>query len=230
MRNLRPARTKSTKVSIAILASVIGFTACYPPGQAPILPPGAEPAAEANVVQLTPGDWSIKYSSGMPANPSADPGAAWSFKLPSSESAGHVNYVQSPFNETIQMHSVSLTFRIESDDPTYNVLDTGDILPATFHIFFEQQGDNLIEPDGRWWATPGYNLGSQDNQTLTITVPLTSDHWSNVNGETDPQRFASAWQNVGWVGITFGGQYFWGHGVALSGGTARFVLVEFQVI
>ncbi len=88
----------------------------------------------------------------------------------------------------------------------------------------------LPDPNGRWWAGASvYNLGSQDNTTITFVVPLTPDQWSNVYGQRDPQAFYAALANIGWIGVTCGGQYFWGHGVALSGGSAKYILVDFQV-
>jgi hypothetical protein len=166
----------------------------------------------------------------VPLNPSPDGEGAWSFQIPSAEAGGHVNYVQTPFNITTTLQSVTLTFKVESTAPQYEVLDITDILPATVHLFIEQQGDDLSNPDGRWWAQAGgYNLGSQDNETITLSVPLTADQWTNVNGQYSSQAFPAALNNVGWIGLTFGGQYFWGHGVALGGGSAKFILINLQV-
>jgi hypothetical protein len=185
---------------------------------------------EPNVVSLAPQNWYIYYSAGMPANPVADIDGAWSIAFPSSESNGHVNYIQTPFDATTTPTSVTITFKVESASPQYVVVDPTDHLPATVRLFFEQQNDNLTNPDGRWWANASvYNLGSQDGLTLTYTVPFTSDQWTNVNGENDAQAFAAALQNIGWVGITFGGQLFAGHGVALSNGTATYVLISYTV-
>lgn len=192
-------------------------------------PPNIQPQA-ANVVSLAPQNWYIYYSAGVPPNPSADIEGAWSFEFPSSGTGGHVNYVQTPFNATTTLHAVSITFKVESDAPQYEVLDPTDIPPATIHLFFEQQGDDLVDPNGRWWAlASGYNLGSQDDGTIMYNVALTSDQWSNVVGQHDPQAFAAALTNIGWIGLTCGGQYFWGHGVALGNGSAKFILVDFQV-
>jgi hypothetical protein len=184
------------------------------------------PPPQPNVVSLDPQDWYILYSTGMAAHPSPNAGV-WSVPFPT---AGHVNYIQTPFNVTTIPNSVSLTFRVDSDSPQYEVIDPSDILPATVHIFFEQQGDDLIDPDGRWWADPSeYDLGSHDNRTITTVVLFDPSQWSNVNGLKDPQSFYAALSNVGWIGVTCGGQYFWGHGVALGGGTASYVLVDFDV-
>lgn len=185
---------------------------------------------EADVVSLDPQNWYIYHSGGMPLHPSTDTEGAWSFVFPSWETGGHVNYVQTPFNATTTPSTVTITFRIDSESPQYVVLDTGDRPPATFRLFFEQRGDNGSNPNGRWWAGASrYDLGPHDGETQTISMPLASDHWTNVEGQTDPQAFSAALKNVGWFGVTFGGQSFAGHGVALSGGTAKYVLIDYRV-
>jgi hypothetical protein len=192
-------------------------------------PPNIRPQ-QANVAALRPQDWYIYYSAGMPSHPSADPLGAWSFEFPSAELAGHVNYIQTPFNATTTPHNVTITFKIESDIPQYKVIDSGDTLPATIHLFFEQQNDDLVDPNGRWWAgASAYNLASLDNTTITLVVPLTPDQWSNVDGQRDPRSFYAALGNVGWIRVTCGGQYFWGHGVALAGGRAKYTLINLNI-
>jgi hypothetical protein len=192
-------------------------------------PPNIRPR-QANVASLDPQHWYIYYSAEMPSHPTADPLGAWSFEFPSSELGGHVNCVQTPFNASTALHNVTMIFRIESDTPQYRVIDSGDILPATVHLFFEQQNDDLVDPNGRWWAGASvYNLGSQDNTTITLVVPLTPDQWSDVDGQRDPKSFYAALGNIGWIGVTCGGQYFFGHGVALTGGRAKYTLVNLSI-
>lgn len=213
------------RFSLALLSCLIGCSSGSTIAPVPNIQP-----QEVNVVSLAPQNWYIYYSDGMPPNPSADAEGAWSFNFPSAENGGHVNYVQTPFKITTIPHSVTITFKVESVTPNYDVIDPTDILPATVHLFFEQQGDDLTTANGRWWAqTSGYNLGSQDNEIITTTVPLTFDKWSNVYGQQDSQAFSAALENVGWIGITCGGSYFWGHGVALDSGTAKYILLNFQV-
>lgn len=213
------------KIGVVALAPLMYLVGCAYVQAPPSIPP-----QEPNVVSLVPQNWYTYYSAGVPANPSPDGGGAWSFEFPSAGAGGHVNYVQTPFNATTTLHNVTLTFRVESSAPQYEVLDATDIPPATMHLFIEQRGDDLSDPNGRWWAQAGgYNLGSQDNETITLSVPLTSDQWTNVYGKYNPDEFPAALNNIGWIGMTFGGQYFWGHGVALSGGSAKFILIDFQV-
>src|ERR1700687_24135 len=102
-------------------------------------PPDIRPQ-DPNVVSLDPNNWYIYYSAGMPLHPSADSEGAWSFEIPTIKT-GHVNYVQTPFNATTTLNSVSITFKSDSATPVYDVLDPSDIPPATFHLFFEQRDD-----------------------------------------------------------------------------------------
>ena len=199
-------------------------------GCGPYAPPPDIPPQEPNVVSLAPQNWYIFYSAGVPHNPSADADGAWSFNFPSSVNGGSVGYVQTPFNTTTTPHTMSMTFKVESKAAQYVVLDPSDHLPATLRLFFEQRGDDLRDPNGRWWTYGKfYNLGSQDGDTITFMFPLTFDQWSNVYGQQDQGAFSAALANVGWVGFTCGGQYFAGHGVALSSGSAKFVLIDFYV-
>lgn len=203
----------------------------WEPPSNPNGPPDIRPE-ELNKVSLEPRNWYFFYSAGVPAHPSFDREGAWAFEFPSSENGGHVNYLQTPFWATRTPTRVSVTFKVESQAAVYDVLDPTDHPPATFHLFFEQKNDNLANPNGRWWADPSqyiYDFGSQDGQTITFRAPLTPDVWGNVNGQMDAQAFSAALNNIGWVGITFGGQYFAGHGVAVSSGSAKYILIDYRV-
>lgn len=193
-----------------------------------VVGPPDVPPKQPNVASLAPQDWYIFHSDDMPIHPFADSTGAWSFTIPKPD--GHVNYIQTPFNATEVLHNVTITFKIESDSPKYVVVDPTDHLPATVHLFFEQKGDDLRDPNGRWWATwSQYNSGSQDNSTITFVIPLTPDQWSNVIGQRDATAFYASLANVGWIGITCGGQFFFGHGTAMEGGSAKYVMVDLSV-
>ena len=195
--------------------------------------PNASPA-NPNVVSLDPHNWYILYSNGVGPHPSSDPAeGAWSIAFPGDNNTagiGHLNYVQTPFDATKTPQAVTITFKVESTNPQYEVF--GDTLPATFRLYLERKDDlDLQNPNGRWWANGSkYDLGPQDNQVHVITVPLTPDKWSNVYGKFDTKAFESALANVGWFGLTFGGQDFAGHGVALTSGTSKFILINYEVV
>ena len=220
--------SESERIQLACrMTSILAVLACLYPAGCGIQPPPNISPQQPNVISLAQGNWYIYYSSGTPAHPAVDPDGVWSVEFPIT---GHVNYVQTPYYTTTTPHNVTVVFRVESHAPVYWLADSADILPATVHVFFEQKNDDLINPDGRWWAQSSvYDLGSQDNTTITLILPLIPEQWSNVYGKHDAQSFYAALANVGWIGITCGGQNFWGHGVGLQSGTAKYVLVDFEV-
>lgn len=193
-------------------------------------PPNIQPQ-EPNLVSLDPQNWYILYSAGMPDHPSSHPEGAWSFEFPMSQTDGHVNYVQTPFRATSTPNSVTITFRVLCDSPQqFVVVDPSDMPPATVRLFFEQQNDNLRNPNGRWWSYASmYDLSEASVFNTSFTVPFTSNQWSNVDGQFDEQAFDAALRNIGWVGMTFGGQRFAGHGVAINSGSAQYVLVDYTI-
>ena len=119
--------------------------------------------------------------------------------------------------------------------PVFNyMLEPGNtcVVAATVRPFFWAHQNSPAEFD-RWWANPvAYQLAAG---SATITVPLAPDQWSSVNGKfgsTDAGAlagFQSALKAVSSLGLTFGGGCFFGHGVNVSGGTARFVLSRYAI-
>jgi len=63
-------------------------------------------------------------------------------------------------------------------------------------------------------------------------VALDPGQWTDTNGNlgtSDPIRFAAALADPMTIGLTFGGGCFFGHGVYIDGGTARFILTSYVV-
>jgi len=209
-------------------------------------PKGA--SAQIGVVSQDAHSWSILYSEGTPAHPAAPP-ASWAVSLPSA--GGHLNYVQVPYRAAARPQQIVLTFQVlESSDAipvSYDAKgspcrDHDPCTPvAEFHVFFEQQGDDLTSECGRWWYKPGFRLTDArddsydvqpfvgDGQPHTITIPLTAEMWTSVNGLGTAAGFEAALMNVGYVGITFGGSDYFGHGVDVEEGTVQFQMIDFQV-
>ena len=106
------------------------------------------------------------------------------------------------------------------------------IAPATVRPFLLAHDDWSSEY-GRWWSNPiAYELTAG---STTLTVPLTSDAWSDVNGRfgnydaATAAAFNDAITHMTKVGLTFGGGCFFGHGVSVSNGTANFYLTDYEV-
>lgn len=241
-------RHVSRVLAVILLAVVGSTTGCALAGSNASDPPSYSPD-EINTISLNPQDWFWASAYGMPSHPSTDPEGAWSFNFGlyptnsdqvGSGAYGIAGYLMVPFEATTPLHMVTVTFEIESKNAQYRVVDPTDHPPATFHVFFATKGFNWSNPNERWWGSApyfnndgfnsgGYDLGSRDNQVLVMSIPLTPSHWGNVYGQSDHQAFSNALANVGYFGLTFGGQYFAGHGVALSSGSAKFILINYVV-
>ena len=208
------------------LLLILNFTGCLGYSGPPDIG-----SAQAGVVSLNPQAWYILYGENMPYEPSPSSTGAWSLMFPNMP--GSIHYVQTPFTASSLPTKVSITFRIDSSaDAVYNgEVDPAAGNPATLHLFLERRGDKFTNQYYRWWADDGgYVLGSRDNSVVTIEVPLTSDHWSSVYGQHSSAEFAGTLNNLGWVGMTFGGSNYWGHGVNMLAGTAKFTLLDFRVV
>ena len=94
-------------------------------------------------------------------------------------------------------------------------------------MFIEHLNDDFTNPFYRWWCgSGGYTLGTQDNQTITLSCPLTYTSWSSVYNVVDQAQFTDTLNNLGGVGVTFGGTGGWGHGVNLLGGSAQIQVLD----
>jgi hypothetical protein len=198
---------------------------------------------------LESSQWHLQYSAGVPDHPVPDK-AGWSFDFPvynqqsptncsEDKSCGHVNYITTPVNAAIAATALTMTFRIETTGaPIFQyALNPNNTCtnPAAVRLFIQRQGDTL-EADHefyRWWSKAAAELTAG---TVTLTVPLIPDQWLSVFGKTGDvdqvtlAAFHDALQNVGNIGMTFGGGCFAGHGVNISGGTARFSLTRYRLI
>lgn len=170
-------------------------------------------------------DWRITYSPGMPDTMSKTAEGWHYFDFPLVDGIHYVLKYQNPKNPTL----LTMTFRVESNEEAVYAESNPHGVAAQVRPMIEVRGDNMRDDYGRWWAhSDSYVLGSNDNQDITISVPITVDKWSSVFGHSDPQAFKDSMDNIGQAGVTFGGQ-FYGHGVKLLTGKARFILKDFQL-
>lgn len=193
---------------------------------------GVRSVAPDAAVPQQPNIWDIQYSSNMPVHPYAATNGAWYFGFPNAP--GSVHYVDVPYTQTTPHQSITMKFKILTTGvPVFGSLDTGcGGYPAHVRLYFQRQNDDMATDGYRWWSNPvSYQLGSSNNTLVTLTVPITPDKWSGLYGEfgsATPQAFQDAWQNVGRVGMTFGGGCSFGHGVSTVG-SAQFVLMSYAI-
>lgn len=169
-------------------------------------------------------DWYITQAS------STGPVVNNSFVFPQAATASNawISYVERQPHQLASVgQTLTLDYTITGDNPVFNHASPGNIADgdSTIRLFLHQTGDDLSGQG----ASNYYRQFSTDNHVLqlgryTLSVPLTSDHWTPVYPPNTDTGFASCLANLGAVGFVFGGGYFAGHGVAVSSGNATFTI------
>lgn len=204
-------------------------------------------SAQSDFASLSPQSWDIMYSEGTPDHPDAAADAAWTVSIPTD---GLLSYVQTPYPATTRPQQIVMRYRIVASPDSIPYSSEAHASPcrdhnpctpvAEFHVFFWQRDADFSEL-GRWWNKEGFRLTNvpddsfdaqpfvADGQVHAITIPLIADQWTSVTGKGSPADFERALQNIGWVGITFGGSDFFAQGVTMGQGTLQFEMVDFRV-
>jgi hypothetical protein len=187
-----------------------------------------------DVIYLKANRWVVAYSRGTKLV--QVPRGAWYFDFPAPPD--HVNYLMVPYHARAPHKFLSLTVKITtlSGNPVFNSRETcvGG-MSANVRPMIQRQGDNMISEFGRWWSNPEHFELKPTNGNVTITVPLTPNHWSSVYGKfgnynsTTLSEFKKTLRAIQRVGLTFGGGCAFGHGINVSGGKARFELIDYRI-
>jgi hypothetical protein len=203
------------------------------------LPPLVHPEpSTTEFVSMKATAWNILYSPSMPAHPNPVDGG-WYFDFPacSGTNACSVNYVTVPVDLVASTH-VKAVFRIATTGaPAFHYrLEAGNTCdyPAHVRYILQRRGDDLTAKSEfyRWFSSSGFKL---EEGSAELIVPLEPNLWVSVLGKrgdaNDNARtgFQQALQNLGNVGFVFGGGCFYGHGVNVIGGSARFLASEYSV-
>ena len=193
--------------------------------------------AKADRLSLSPEAWSIRYSQGMPPQPSLTE-SGWFFDFPrgthcnTRHNCPGVHYVTTSHRKPISKNSmlittfqivtqgkVSFNYRLEASNTCSS--------PATVRAFLQRADDDLYAVNGRFWSNPIATILAPG--TFTLAIKLRPDQWTNVEGQHDRAGFEALLSKIGNIGITFGGGCFFGHGVNVEGGSARFVVSSFII-
>ncbi len=166
--------------------------------------------------------------------PLANDGTALAFDFP--VDAGSMNYLYNTRPPASIGGAVSVSLQVTTTGEAvfnymtepFNTCQT----PATVRPFIWANRNGSGDSD-RWWpSTASYTLAEG---SAVLSIPLTPDKWSNVAGKsgsadrTMSAAFTGATGNVSSLGLTFGGGCFFGHGVNVRGGTARFILRDYRI-
>lgn len=200
---------------LAILLPLL-LAACGGGGSNPTMPPPPPSSG-----------WVFQYSPGMVA-PSPDGGGGVLFDFPAQDGVHYLVIGRTaPMTGAIYMdYEVTLSqgaTLVGPADPTNNCPP----LPH-FSLYFQRQGDDVTNAafqSYRWFGAFNNIVAGRTN----LTVPLVGTLWTNVFGRQDAAGFAAALANPQVVGMTFGAGCFAGHGLFVTGGTARFHIRSFSV-
>jgi hypothetical protein len=155
------------------------------------------------------------------------------FEFPATGSRNYLLNVNPP---RVISGTIVVSLRIATTGPVVfnHVLEPSNTCPtpATVRPLIWSNGDSPDEFD-RWWSNPtSWPLAAGSG---TLTVPLSPEKWSSVYGRFGNDSaaaragFTNALRNVSSLGLTFGGGCFFGHGVNVWGGSAQFVLTNYQI-
>jgi hypothetical protein len=185
--------------------------------------------------------WAIQYSPGMPAHPLTE-GGGWYFEFP--DASGSVHYVTTAVN-ILATKAVSASIAVATTGaPTFNYKLSADNVcdyPAHVRLYLQRRGDDWTGRGPmqyyRWFSNQdqsGAFLLAQGHATLSASLTDPAQ-WTSVfgkRGDADAEArtgFHQAIADIDSVGFTFGGGCFYGHGVNVVGGTARFVASSYTV-
>lgn len=148
------------------------------------------------------------------------PPQTWYFYFPKKSQDGHVNYIYSQGQNISGAQSITMRVRMtkNSPRPIFDDYQDGGLEPNVRLMFGYRIGVSAYE---RWWSNPT-TIFLADGE-FEVTVPLTPDRWSSVYGafgDASPAALAGFQDAVSrqfvFVGMTFGGGSFFGHGVRLD--------------
>jgi hypothetical protein len=206
--------------------------------------PSLSPSAPSQV-SLSAEAWNIQYSPGMAAHPTAV-AEGWYFDFPAPSCGGadvcSVHYVSTPVRMSVTPSGqVNAVFQVTTTGtPVFNYRlnpDNTCDYPAHGRFYLQRTGDDLSGRGKyefyRWFSNNvAYELAAG---SANLTAALTPDQWTSVfgkRGDYDSAAkigFVQALQNLANVGFVFGGGCYYGHGVNVSGGTARFTLRQYSI-
>ena len=188
-------------------------------------------AALAVSVGLNPNDWNILFSQNLPAHPSANDTGGWQFELKDNR---EVHYLLRKASESARKAMFDGGNRLEVSVKIYcpdgcSFKDTEGKTPAAITVMVRKKEDDaLTDADGRFWCGGARIIMAPG--TYSVTCLLDRSAWTNVDGQ---RPSAEAWNsmlnNLGEVGVTFGGTFF-GHGVRVNSGSAVISMLNFDAI
>jgi hypothetical protein len=183
--------------------------------------------------------WSILYSPRMPPHPTPQTGGGWYFDFPTAPNSVHYVLAAVSIAASSSVDASILITTTETPVFVYNLQpDNTCVYPAHVRFLLQEKGDDLSGRNGkeyfRWFSnSAAYQLGPG---RADLSASLTDfSQWTSVFGEkanasaAATAGFKQAMANLGNVGFAFGGGCYYGHGVRVSDGGARFAVISYTV-
>jgi len=236
-----------------LLAAAVALTACND-ANAPVVPMRGSAAcipgkvctpvmtipARGPDLPMTSAYWAFANSPNMPANPSNIAGGGIQLTFPNVDGP---NYLLAVPKSIVPTSSISADVSVQiTGNPTFDYRTAPNntcISPAKAHLFIQRAGDNYSGAGSyefyRYWNNTEQGAYVLAGGSATISGDLTNlSDWIDVDGviaEKNPLAFKAALSDLGYVGITFGGGCFYGHGVFVDPktGTATFTVSRFSL-
>jgi hypothetical protein len=133
-----------------------------------------------------------------------------------------------------------MTFEIETTgSPVFHFktepTNQGDS-PAKVRLLLQKRDDDWASANSRFWSEDVYFvLSPAPSPGITLAAVLTPNKWRNMRGKMGDQTkttiagFKKCLKEIGNIGCTWGGGYFYAHGVFVNGGTAKFILKDLRI-
>jgi hypothetical protein len=198
-----------------------------------------DPSPASTTVPMSAEAWSIRYSPGMPPHPTPQTSGGWYFDFPMSPNSVHYVFAAVNMAASSYVEAKILVATTGKPEFVYQLQpDNTCIYPAHVRFLLQEQGDDLSGTNGkqyfRWWSTSvAYQLAPGQADLRASLSDL--GEWVSVLGEkanasaAATTGFRQAITNLANVGFAFGGGCFYGHGVRVSGGDARFAVAKYAV-
>ena len=146
-----------------------------------------------------------------------------------------MNYLTTTHVPSSIVGALVITVNVQTTGaPVFHFFSSGGIPPSVRGFVWAHQGNSAT--NSRWWADDVYYDFSQGAGTMTMAIPIDPHNFSNVDGHRGDEDagtlagFNSAMADVYSLGVTFGGGSNFGHGIYVTGGTARFTLQDYNVV
>ncbi len=139
-----------------------------------------------------------------------------------------INYLFTTHVPTSIRGALVITMTVETaGTPQFEYTGSSAGSPASVRAFFWSHYENYSNWN-RWWSRDiKFDLAPG---TVTLNIPLEPQNFGTVYGQLgteDERRFYRSLDDVGAIGVTFGGGNHAGHGVFVTGGAARFTLQQY---